>query len=167
MAIKTLEIKTSRNIHKTINEVFEAIVDNKKMSEYFIRSSSGRMEEGKTLIWQFPEIDVNFPIRVDKIEKDKYISYYWDDVDGTPTLTEMMFTQQTEDNTKVVITEKSRDNNKAGLKWLKGHTEGWSNFLDCLKAYLEYGINLRVGAFDKKQLEKDFSKANTKKKSNK
>lgn len=28
------------------------------------------------------------------------------------------------------------------------NTEGWANFLACLKAYLEYGINLRKGAFD-------------------
>lgn len=28
------------------------------------------------------------------------------------------------------------------------NTEGWANFLACLKAYLDYGINLRKGAFD-------------------
>ena len=40
------------------------------------------------------------------------------------------------------------DNNEAGIKWLKGNTEGWANFLACLKAWLEYGIHLRKGAFD-------------------
>lgn len=34
------------------------------------------------------------------------------------------------------------------IKWLGQNTEGWANFLACLKAYLEYGINLRKGAFD-------------------
>ena len=53
-----------------------------------------------------------------------------------------------EDLTVVTVTEKSMDNNEAGLKWLMGNTEGWANFLACLKAYLEYGINLRKGAFD-------------------
>jgi hypothetical protein len=48
----------------------------------------------------------------------------------------------------VSITEKSRENDEAGIKWLMGNTEGWANFLACLKAYLEYGINLRKGAFD-------------------
>ena len=37
---------------------------------------------------------------------------------------------------------------EAGLAWLKGNTEGWANFLACLKAYVEHGINLRKGAFD-------------------
>ena len=31
---------------------------------------------------------------------------------------------------------------------LKGYTAGRANFLACLKAYLEYGINLRKVAFD-------------------
>ena len=50
--------------------------------------------------------------------------------------------------TLVKISEKSMENNEAGLKWLSGNSFGWSNFLACLKAYLEYGINLRKGSFD-------------------
>ena len=53
-----------------------------------------------------------------------------------------------EDSTIVTVTEKSRDKDEAGLKWLMQNTEGWANFLACLKAWLEYGINLRKGAFD-------------------
>lgn len=51
-------------------------------------------------------------------------------------------------STLVSITEKSMENDEAGIKWLIGNTEGWANFLACLKAWLEYGINLRKGAFD-------------------
>jgi hypothetical protein len=51
-------------------------------------------------------------------------------------------------STLVSVTEKGMENNEAGIKWLIGNTEGWANFLACLKAYLEYGINLRKGAFD-------------------
>jgi hypothetical protein len=52
------------------------------------------------------------------------------------------------DKTLVTVTEKGMENNETGMKWLKSNTEGWANFLACLKAYLEYGINLRKGAFD-------------------
>ena len=38
--------------------------------------------------------------------------------------------------------------NEEGIKQAIGQTEGWANFLASLKAYLEYGINLRKGAFD-------------------
>ena len=105
------------------------------------------MEEGKQIIWQFPEFDITFPIRVSKIEKDKYISYYWK-IDGIDLLVEITLTPKGSTSTIVTVTEKSRKNDEAGIKWLKGNTEGWANFLACLKAYLEYGINLRKGAFD-------------------
>ena len=147
-----LEIKTAIQIHKTVNEVFESIVDPKKMSNYFISKSTGRMEEGRQLKWRFPEFDMEFPIRVGKIEKDKYISYYWD-IDGIELLVEITLTSSDSTGTIVTITEKSRKNDEAGIRWLKGNTEGWANFLACLKAYLEYGINLRKGAFDFKKID--------------
>jgi uncharacterized protein YndB with AHSA1/START domain len=154
MKPETLEIKTGIVIQKPLHEVFEGIVDPVKMSVYFISKSSGRMEEGKKLIWKFPEMDMEFPVRVGKIEKDKYISYYWNDVDGKELLVEMTLTPKKNNSTYVVVTEKSRDNDEAGIRWLKGNTEGWANFLACLKAYLEYAINLRKGAFDPSQMPK-------------
>jgi uncharacterized protein YndB with AHSA1/START domain len=143
----TLEIKAALQMLKPVNEVFDAIIDPVKMSNYFISKSSGKMEEGKKILWRFPEFDMEFPIRVGKIEKDRYISFYWD-VDGIELLTEMTLTPRANNSTLVSITEKSRENDEAGIKWLMGNTEGWANFLACLKAYLEYGINLRKGAFD-------------------
>lgn len=147
MENQTLEIKTALQILKPVHEVFEAIVDPQKMTNYFISKSSGRMEAGKKILWKFPEFEMEFPIQVDKIENDLYISYYWE-VDGKKLLVEMTLTPAEENATVVTIKEKSMNNDEAGIKWLMGNTEGWANFLACLKAYLEYGINLRKGAFD-------------------
>lgn len=143
-----LEIKAALQISKPAHEVFEAIVDPEKMSNYFISKSTGRMEGGKELFWEFPEFDEQFPVRVDKIEKDNYISYYWDDVDGKPLLVEMKLIPQKNGSTLVRISEKSRKNDDAGIEWLQRNTEGWANFLTCLKAWTEHKINLRKGAFD-------------------
>ena len=142
-----LEIQTKIQILKPVNEVFEAIVDPEKMSNYFISESTGRMEDGKKLVWRFPEVDMDVPVRVGRIEKDKYVSYYWDEAEKE-LLVEMTLTRAGEDATIVSITEKGQNNDEAGIQWLKRNTEGWANFLACLKAYLEYGINLRKGAFD-------------------
>ncbi|MES2373572.1 MAG: SRPBCC family protein [Bacteroidota bacterium] len=147
MSNQTLEIKTGIQIQKPPHEVFEAIVDPAKMSNYFISESTGRMEEGKELVWRFPEFDMNVPVRVGKIETDKYISYHWDD-HNHEQLVEITLVAKGNNDTHVTVTEKSRANDEAGIKWLKGNTEGWANFLACLKAWLEYGINLRKGAFD-------------------
>jgi len=86
--IQTLEIKAALQILKPVYDVFEAIVDPTKMSNYFISKSSGRMEEGKNLIWNFPEFGIDFPIRVGKIENDRYIPYYWQ-MDNKELLVEM------------------------------------------------------------------------------
>ena len=147
MKHQVLEAKAALQILKPAHEVFEAIVDPEKMSNYFISKSSGKMVEGRRIVWRFPEFDNDFPIRVGKIEVDRYVSYYWE-VDGKELLVEMTLTPVEGDATVVAITEKGRENDEAGIKWLVGNTEGWANFLACLKAYLEYGINLRKGAFD-------------------
>jgi uncharacterized protein YndB with AHSA1/START domain len=147
-----LEIKVALVMQKPADAVFEAIVDPLKMCNYFISQSSGRMEPGKTLTWKFPEYDPECPVRVDHIEKNRLLSFYWNDFDGHEQRVEMTMQPKENNSTMLTITEKSRDNDDAGIKWLKGNTEGWANFLACLKAWLEYGINLRKGAFDISQM---------------
>lgn len=149
--LELLEIKASIKIQKPIHDVFEAIVDPDKMKNYFISKTSGRMEAGKTLTWEFPEVDMKFPVRVQRVESDKFISFGWDDFDGTPTTVEINLEEKS-DGTLITVYEKSRNNDQAGIDWLKRNTEGWANFLACMKAYLEYGINLRKGAFDISQM---------------
>lgn len=147
MTAQKLEINVAMQIQKPINEVFEAIVNPEKMTNYFISESTGMMEEGKNLIWKFPEFDFECPVRVGKIEKNKYISYYWEN-SGKELLVEITLSESLNHSTLVSISEKEMENNEVGLKWLSGNSFGWSNFLACLKAYLEFGINLRKGSFD-------------------
>ncbi|MBA4154336.1 SRPBCC domain-containing protein [Flavobacterium sp.] len=147
MQADTLEIKVAMQIQKPLKTVFEAIVNPELMCNYFISESTGIMEEGKNLVWRFPEFDLDCPVRVDKIIKNEYISYYWA-IDEKELLVEFFLTSKENNSTLVTIHEKSMPNNEAGLKWLSGNSFGWSNFLCCLKAYLEYSINLRKGAFD-------------------
>jgi uncharacterized protein YndB with AHSA1/START domain len=147
MENKLLEIKTKIQIQKPAAEVFEAIIDPAKMVNYFISKGSGRMDQEKVIMWRFPEFDMEFPIRISKFEKDKYISFYWE-VDSIQLLVEMTLTSRPDNSTLVTITEKSRKPDESGIRWLQGNTEGWANFLACLKAWLEYGINLRKGAFE-------------------
>ena len=95
---------------------------------------------------------MEFPIRMVKVEKDKYVSFYWDTLDGKEMLVEIILIPKEDNSTFVTVTEKSRQNDEAGIVWLRENTEGWANFLACMKAYIEYGINLRKGAFDISQM---------------
>jgi uncharacterized protein YndB with AHSA1/START domain len=147
-AMDQLKIKTSIQISKPAKEVFEAIVDPQKMSNYFIAEGSARMEEGTTVMWEFPEFPAKFPVRVLKVKAPEFLAFEWDAESGEKLQVEMTLTPAPADATVLRITETGMPNNEAGIKWLGGNTEGWANFSACLKAFLEYGINLRKGAFD-------------------
>lgn len=148
MKTDKLEIKAAMQIGKSSAEVFEAIINPAHMTQYFISESTGIMEEGKDLIWKWPEFEFKAPIRIGKIEKNRLVTYYWfmDELELEVAIKLEPLHDDTA--TLVSITEKSHPHNEEGLKWLSGNSFGWSNFLACLKAYLEYGINLRKGAFD-------------------
>ncbi len=146
--MKELQIKTALQISKPPKEVFEAVVDPDEMSNYFISESSGRMEEGKALEWKFPEFDEWAAIKVVEVTPGEYLSFQWEGTKENILLVEMTFLEMPGNSTLLRITEGTMEKNDAGIKWLGQNTEGWANFLASLKAYLEYDINLRKGAFD-------------------
>lgn len=145
---ESLEIKAKIQVSKPAAVVFEAIVDPEKMSNYFLRTGTHRLVEGQELTWYFPEFDTPVPVRAGKIEENQYISFYWEGAKGKDLLVEITLSEQEKKSTVITVTEKEMNNDEAGIKWLKSNTEGWANFLACLKAYLEYGINLREGGYD-------------------
>lgn len=142
-----LTAKATIQIQKPIEDVFEGIVNPDKMTNYFISESTGRMETGKELTWKFPEFPEfpdRFPIKDIKTENNKSVSFVWDH----ETVVTIILEAQPDNSTVVKVSESEKDLSEKKLKWALGNTEGWSNFLACMKAYLEYGIQLRKGAFD-------------------
>lgn len=136
--------KASIQIQRPVEEVYTGIVNPEKMTNYFISESSGMMETGKELIWKFPEFEDRFPITAIKTVTNKQISFVWD----PQTEVHIELEAQSDGSTVVKVSEDGKPYDQDNLKWLVGNTEGWANFLACMKAYLEYGIQLRKGAFD-------------------
>lgn len=139
-----LESNATLQIQKPIEEVFEGIVNPAKMIKYFISESSGRMESGKEVLWKFPEFAEKFPVKEIKIEVNRSISFVWD----PETVVYITLEKLPDESTLVRVNESGKELNEDNLKWVLENTEGWANFLSCMKAYLEYGIQLRKGAFD-------------------
>lgn len=131
-------------IQKPVSEIFENIVNPDKMTNYFIGSSSGKIEEQADLIWIFPEFDEECPVTVTKLIPNQLIEFKWD----PETIVRIELIEQSDKSTLVKVTEDGKSISEGSLKWFAGNTEGWANFLACLKAFSEYGINLRKGAFD-------------------
>lgn len=142
-----LEANARLKILKPIHEVFEGIVDPNKMSHYFITHGSSRMEEGQAVTWTWADHgDAKLIVQVQKIEKDKYISFSWS-ASGVHTITEIRLTSIDSNITLVVINETGWDKDDRGISRLVEQTHGWAHFLCGLKAFLEHGINIRIGAF--------------------
>lgn len=131
-------------IQKPVEEVFEGIVNPMKMTKYFISESSGRLESGKEVIWKFPEFADKFPVKDIKIETNRSVSFVWD----PETVVNIVLEALPDKSTIVKVTENGKELNDDNLKWLISNAGGWANFLACMKAYLEYGIQLRKGAFE-------------------
>ncbi len=136
--------KATIQIQKPIEDVFEGIVNPEKMTKYFISESNGRLETGKELIWKFPEFPDLVPVKNITVDINRSVSFVWD----SETVVKIMLEEQPDKSTVVKVIEDGKTYSEDNLKWAIGNTEGWANFLACMKAYLEYGIQLRKGAFD-------------------
>ena len=142
-----LTSKATIQIQKPKSEVFNAIIDAEQMNKYFIEHSTGSLETGVTVNWKFPEFEDIFPVTGKTIIKDEFISFDWSE-GAEGMIVEISLSSFDNHSTIVRIEEKQMPANEEGIKWLMQQTEGWANFLACLKASLEYNINLRKGAFD-------------------
>lgn len=142
--MEKINVKAGITIYKPIDEVFEAIVNPEIMTQYFISKGSARLEEGTEVMWEFPEWDERFPVQVKEVVPNKSIVWNWD----PKSMVRIELEVDSNKNTTVRVQEEGHQLDEAGIKWAIGQTEGWTNFLTCMKAWLEYGINLRKGAFD-------------------
>jgi len=144
MSEKKIKAKVQMGILKPVGVVFESIVNPDKMNKYFITTSTGRMESGKTLTWSWEDFDAVHEVKVKNVEKDKIVSFRWKG-SGVECLVVITLETKNENQTLVKITESDWPSDLKGATCCMGQVEGWTHFLCCLKAYLEYGINLRVG----------------------
>lgn len=133
-------------IRKPVAEVFDAVVNPKKLTGYFTKTASGPMTEGSTVMWSFVEFPGEFPVKVRQVVQDSKLVFNWESEEGGyDTTVEMEFKPLDDKNTMVLIREHGwKESPKATELAMKNHT-GWMHMVCSMKASLEYGINLREG----------------------
>ena len=132
-------------IGKPVAEVFAAVVEPDKLSGYFVQKSSGPLAEGATVKWKFAEVGEAFDVKVKRVNKNERIVFEWPAEDSTyDTRVEMIF-KPLEDGTLVQISESGWRPTPAGVKSSYDNAGGWMHMMCSMKAFLEYGINLRAG----------------------
>ena len=159
-----LRFTVQTKIQKPVHEVFDGVMNPAKLSQYFTTGgASGPLEAGKTVLWSFGEFpDVQAPVRVKEVVPDRLIVFEWDAGEGTvdeggkPKIAvyddivcrvEMKFEPLDDGSTMVSISESGWPETQKGLDLSYGNCQGWSQMSCHLKAFLEYGINLRKGAY--------------------
>ena len=133
-------------ILKPVHEVFEAVVDPKKLSGYFTKTASGRLAPGATVMWSFPEFPEEFPVKVREVVPDERIVLEWEAQEGGyDTRIEMKFKPLDDGATMVQISESGWRDTPKGIESSYSNCGGWMHMMCCMKAYVEHRINLRAG----------------------
>lgn len=139
--------QASIQILRPIQEVYDAIISPEKMKNYFIETSSGPLKAYETVFWKFPEFDDVFPVTGIIFKPNEFISFDWSGGEDN-MIVEIYLEKFGEDFTIVKVIEHEFEADLEGIEIAMRQTGGWANFLASMKASLEYGINLRTGAFD-------------------
>ncbi len=160
-----IKFSVSVKIQKPVAEVFDAVYNPKKLSAYFTTGgASGPLDPGTIVTWAFADGDgdpISFPVKVKSVTKNKDIQFSWGAAEGSydlktgtmpesggyDTVVKMEFEALGPSDTLVRIEEGDWRETQKGLEGSYGNCQGWTHMQMCLKAYLEYGINLRKGSF--------------------
>jgi uncharacterized protein YndB with AHSA1/START domain len=137
---------TGMLIRKSAADVFEAFVNPDITTKVWFTKSSGRLEVGKPVQWDWEMYDISIPITVKAVEPDKRIIIEWPGYSGLTTV-EWIFESQTDGTTFVRITETGFTGDGDELvKQVTGSTGGFCLVLAGLKALLEHGVRLNLVA---------------------
>ncbi len=130
-------------IPKPVAEVFNAVIDARKLYQFFVSGASGNLVEGSTVSWDFGKYG-KVDVVVKQIVANTIVVFEWA-ASGTNCTVEMIFESMGPHETAIKIIESGWPMDEEGVKKALGQTQGWTGFIDGLKAYLLFNINLREG----------------------
>jgi uncharacterized protein YndB with AHSA1/START domain len=135
--------KTGMLIRKPAAEVFAAFVEPAITTKFWFSKSSGGLEPGKRVEWQWEMFGTSTQLTVTALEPNRRIVIEWQGYSG-PTTVEWVFTPM-ENGTFVTITESGfNGDGDALVKYVATSGQGFSWTLAGLKALLEHGIQLNL-----------------------
>jgi uncharacterized protein YndB with AHSA1/START domain len=133
-------------IRKPVGEVFEAFVNPDITTQFWFTKSSGKLDAGKPVQWDWEMYGISILVTVKAIEPNQRIVVEWPGYDS-PTTVEWIFAPQENGTTFVSITESGfAGDGDALVKQVIGSTQGFSLVLAGLKAFLEHKVRLNLVA---------------------
>jgi uncharacterized protein YndB with AHSA1/START domain len=143
---KSPSVDTGVLVRRSPHDVFEALADPSITTRFRYTKSSGRMEEGAELTWDWEMYGASGKVWVQEVEPDRRIRFLWEGYDPAhPTTVEFLFVPYENDATYLRITETdfSGDADTQVDRALES-TGGFTFLLSALKAALEHDVTLRV-----------------------
>jgi uncharacterized protein YndB with AHSA1/START domain len=136
--------KTGMLIRKPVADVFEAFTNPNITTKFWFTKSSGRLETGKQIQWDWEMYGISVPVTVKAVEQNRRIVIEWPGYSG-PTIVEWIFTALDDDTTFVSITNAGFTGDGDELvKQAIDSTQGFTLVLVGLKALLEHNIRLNL-----------------------
>ncbi|MDE0247844.1 MAG: SRPBCC family protein [Gammaproteobacteria bacterium] len=131
-------------VRRPLDEVFDAFVDPTITTRFWFTKSSGKLEPGATVTWEWEMYGASADVHVKAIERPSRILIEW----GNPSTTvEWLFTPLGAEATLVQISNTGfRGTDEAVVGMALDCMGGFSLVLAALKAWLEHGIALDVVA---------------------
>lgn len=140
-------MKTGMLIRKPVADVFEAFINPDITTKFWFTKSSGRLEVGKQVQWEWEMYGISVPVATKAIEPNKRIVIEWPGQHSGPTTVEWTFAAQEDGTTFVSITHTGFTGDGDELvKQVTDSTQGFSLVLAGLKALLEHDIRLNLVA---------------------
>ncbi|MDR6564361.1 MULTISPECIES: SRPBCC family protein [unclassified Arcicella] len=135
-------VETQMMIRKPVSVVFQAFIDPAITTNFWFTKSSGKLEAGKTITWEWEMYGVSVAVLVKEIIPNTKIAVDW----GEPaTSIDYEFLALSDETTYVVI--KNYGFKQTGddlIEVIKDSTGGFTTVLDSMKAYLEHNIKLNL-----------------------
>jgi len=137
-------MQTGMLIRKPPAEVFRAFVDPALTTQFWFTKSSGKLEAGKHVRWEWEMYGVSADVSVKAVDRNERIVMEWPGQGGRTTVT-WTFTPYERDATFVGITETGFVGNSHELvQQIANSTQGFSLVLAGAKALLEHDIRLNL-----------------------
>jgi uncharacterized protein YndB with AHSA1/START domain len=138
--------KTGMLIRKPPEEVFAAFINPDITTRFWFTGSSGPLETGKTVRWEWEMYDASTQVMPKAIEPYRRIVLEWDRYSG-PTSVEWKFALLQNAGTFVSVTESGFTGAGEELfKYVNESTQGFTWVLAGLKGFLEHGVQLNFVA---------------------
>src|SRR5687767_8499480 len=137
--------RTGMLIRRPVEDVFAAFIDPVVTIRFWFTKSSGRLEAGQQVKWEWEMYGASTQVTAKVIEPNRRIVIEWDGYSGRTTV-EWKFAPH-DGNTFVSIAESGWTGGADELiKYVISSTEGFTWTLAGLKALLEHKIRLNVVA---------------------